>query len=563
MTTIQETTLTVAQYAVRRLAALGITHAFGVPGDYAFPFNDALESCEGLRWVGCANELNAAYAADGYARVKGASILCTTYGVGELSALNGVMGSKAENVPVFHLAGQASTRLQRAHRITHHTLGDGVFGNFASISQQAAYVSTNLTPDNVIAEMERVIAQTLMRCQPAYITVAQDVAMMPVAGIPLTARRLEEISRGYSDSNELRAAVFAVTERLAAARAPVAFVSHWVSRQRLQPVAAEFLAKARLGYVTTTMDKATLEETNPLFIGMYAGSQSVPSVKAAVDDADCVITLGGVFWSDFNTGLWTQNINEQTLIELHGDHVRIGQNSFGPVALEDMLRALTATTPVFAGVTTEARTMPPLTGNADDPVSSANFYPRLQRFLRERDIVISETGSCILPMAAMPLPTGSEFFNQTLWGSIGWATPAVLGAALADPTRRVILVTGDGAHQLTANELGTMARNNIKPIIFVLNNNEYAIEEVLNQTVGHVYDELTRWQYHLLPTALGCTNWFTAQVQTVAELDAALQRAASGESAAYIEIVLGAADLPNQLPQTVIESLYQVTPPNS
>ena len=153
MTTSPTTPLNVAQYAVHRLAALGISHAFGIPGDYAFPFNDALESCAGLRWVGCANELNAAYAADGYARVKGAALLCTTYGVGELSALNGVMGSKAENVPVFHLAGQASTRLQRAHRVTHHTLGDGVFGNFTPISEQAACVSANLTPDNVIAEM--------------------------------------------------------------------------------------------------------------------------------------------------------------------------------------------------------------------------------------------------------------------------------------------------------------------------------------------------------------------------------------------------------------------------
>ena len=117
-------------------------------------------------------------------------------------------------------------------------------------------------------------------------------------------------------------------------------------------------------------------------------------------------------------------------------------------------------------------------------------------------------------------------------------------------------------NQTFTNEIGTMARNGIKPIIFVLNNDEYAIEEVLNQTIGHAYDKLARWQYHLLPAALGCLDWFSVRVKSLGQLDAALQRAASGDSAAYIEIVLGAADAPRQLPEAIIDSLYQVNPPS-
>jgi indolepyruvate decarboxylase len=78
---------TVAQYTLSRLAQLGIDRVFGVPGDYAFSIDDAAEQVPGLVWVACTNELNAAYAADGYARIRGAAILSTTYGVGELSAL--------------------------------------------------------------------------------------------------------------------------------------------------------------------------------------------------------------------------------------------------------------------------------------------------------------------------------------------------------------------------------------------------------------------------------------------------------------------------------------------
>src|SRR4029077_11387282 len=81
---------------------------------------------------------NASYAADGYARIRGAAMLATTYGVGELSAINGVMGAKAERSLVFHVVGMPSYQNQRVHKIAHHTLGDGVFGNFVALSAGAA-----------------------------------------------------------------------------------------------------------------------------------------------------------------------------------------------------------------------------------------------------------------------------------------------------------------------------------------------------------------------------------------------------------------------------------------
>jgi indolepyruvate decarboxylase len=122
-------TVSVADYIVERLAAEGINHCFGVAGDYVFPICDAVDSSAKVKWIGCANELNASYAADGYARIRGAAMLVTTYGVGELSALNGVMGAKAERSLVFHVVGMPSYQHQRLGKIAHHTLGDG--GAFA------------------------------------------------------------------------------------------------------------------------------------------------------------------------------------------------------------------------------------------------------------------------------------------------------------------------------------------------------------------------------------------------------------------------------------------------
>jgi indolepyruvate decarboxylase len=133
----------------------------------------------------CSNELNASYAADGYARIRGAAMLATTYGVGELSAINGVMGAKAERSLVFHVVGMPSYQNKRVHKIAHHTLGDGVFGNFVELSAGAACCHAVINPGNCVVEMERVIAEARRNNQPAYIAVPSDCALSPV----VSARR--------------------------------------------------------------------------------------------------------------------------------------------------------------------------------------------------------------------------------------------------------------------------------------------------------------------------------------------------------------------------------------
>ena len=170
----------VADYIVERLAAEGIDHCFGVAGDYAFPLCDAVDSSTKVKWIGCSNELNASYAADGYARIRGAAMLVTTYGVGELSAINGVMGAKAERSLIFHVVGMPSYQNQRLRKIAHHTLGDGVFGNFVELAASAACSHAVINPENCIVEMERIIAEARRNNQPAYIAVPSDYALSPV-----------------------------------------------------------------------------------------------------------------------------------------------------------------------------------------------------------------------------------------------------------------------------------------------------------------------------------------------------------------------------------------------
>src|ERR1700689_3166262 len=173
---------TVIQHVLSRLHDIGIRDVFGVAGDFAFPIDDAVSSNRDLRWVGCCNELNAAYAADGYARIKGVAALCTTYGVGELSAINGIAGSYAEHLPVFHLVGTPNMATQSGRKLMHHPLGDGAYDLFRRMTEPVVVADAVMTPDNVAYETERLIFEALYHRRPVYMAFPADPAVQPVLG---------------------------------------------------------------------------------------------------------------------------------------------------------------------------------------------------------------------------------------------------------------------------------------------------------------------------------------------------------------------------------------------
>lgn len=573
--------LTVAEYTLSRLSQLGIDRIFGVPGDYAFPINDAAEVVSGLSWVGCANELNAAYAADGYARIRGAAILSTTFGVGELSALNGVMGSKAQRLPVFHLVGMPSERIQKLGLITHHTLGDGVYDQFRRLSAAACCVEAVLSPDNCVQELERVIREALRQSRPAYLLISEMQAILPVRGQLPQAQPLPSLRRQSSVPQELEAAVSAILLRLERAQRPVLMVTDLVRRYGLRRLAEAFIRKANLPTVVAPYDKGCVEEALPPLIGLYAGEESSSAlVRATVEEADLVLDLGGVVPADLNTGGWSVPSNAPCRVTVHDDWVRVDDKVFLHTALEDVLRALVervlprvdSNHPSWLenpseGSGEEGRDDGGNEGEAGDDggsqgdgLTSAQLYPRLFRHFKPGDTLLIETGSCLLHLLPRALPAGVDAELQGLWGSIGWATPACLGVAMAKTSGRTWVVTGDGAHQLTLNELAVMGRYDVKPVLVVLNNGLYGIEDVLSER-GHGYDDLAAVQYHLLPTALGCKGWLTAKVATVKELEAVLAQIDEADGAVYIEVMLANAES-QPLPKRTLDQFYKLqTPP--
>ena len=554
-------TPTVAEYVLTRLAQLGIDKVFGIPGDYAFSIDDAVEQIPALEWVVCANELNAAYAADGYARIRGAAILTTTYGVGELSAINGVMGSLTHRVPVFHLVGMPSERLQVQNLITHHNLGDTNYSRFVPISSTAAGVSAVLTPTNCVEELERVIREALRLSKPAYIAISELSGYSPLVGTPVTGKPLAEIKRQQSVPQELENAIGSILARLEKAKNPVAIVTALTARYGLRDQVHELLSKINLPTAIAPAEKGSLDESIPQFIGLYHGDFSNPaSVKQVIESADLVLDIGGIILSELNAGLFTDNLDRSRMISIRDNHVQIDTKVFVNTAIDDVLAGLLAKVTTRAqAVVSEKVGLLPVLDSGNDKLSSANFYPRLQRCLKAGDTMVIETGTCMMHLNPMVLPEGVGAEGQGLWGSIGWATPATLGVCLAKKSGRTWMVTGDGSHQLTLNEIGVMGRYGIKPVIFVINNDIYGVEDFFSER-GHVYDDIARLNYHLLPEAFGCKGWLTAKVGTVAELEDIIGKIEKHDGAAYIQVLIPESES-QPLPAEVIDRDYKLRIP--
>ena len=545
--------VTVVEHVLARLKKLGIREVFGVPGDFSFGITDAVVEDPELRWIGTSNELNAAYAADGYARVKGFGALSTAFGVGELSALNGIAGSYTEHVPVFHLAGMPNTKTQRERRLVHHTLGKGEFDVFLKMSRPAVCASAVLTPENAAVEVERLIAAALAHRRPVHIGIPADCATAPVLPAAAVGQDLEPAT----DPEALKEAVEAIAEKLDKAKTAVILAGYLIPRLGCTAQAMALVEAAGLPFATMFMDKTALDETHPQYIGMYDGRIMNQDIREFVEGCDCVLNLGAL-WSDLNTGAFTANIDPARMISVRHHYVQVGRALFPDIEMCDALVALAGKVGKKQVPAPKVHGLGAPQGAPHDKITPDYLYPRWESFFRPGDLVVAETGTVSMGLAFALMPRGSVFLNQTLWCSIGWGTPAALGAALAAPEKRTVLITGEGAHQMTAQEIGTFCRYGVKPIIFCLNNQGYLIERLLCKEPLASYNDLAGWDYQQLPRVMGCTDWFCARATTNGELDAAMEKAATCGTGAYIEVVtdmMAASPMAERLHES-IQTLY-------
>src|SRR5580693_7817088 len=170
----------IGDFLLRRLEEAGLRHLFGVPGDYNLALLQQLQDSDSLTWVGTCNELNASYAADGYARLNGLGALLVTNGVGPLSAINGIGGSCSEHVPVICISGSIPLRSIDRGQGMHHTMADGTWDHFLSAYAQVTAAQARLTPRNAATEIDRLILAAWREKLPVYMELPSDIAYLDV-----------------------------------------------------------------------------------------------------------------------------------------------------------------------------------------------------------------------------------------------------------------------------------------------------------------------------------------------------------------------------------------------
>ncbi|GAA5966031.1 hypothetical protein JCM8115_004804 [Rhodotorula mucilaginosa] len=596
------------QFLLERLTQLGVKRLFGVPGDFNLTFLDLVEEHKGIQWVGNCNELNASYAADGYARVKqsqmnalhegeqsdskpghakdaqgtdksqggvrGLGALLTTFGVGELSAVNGIAGAYSERVPVLHIVGVPSTKLQKSKALLHHTLGDGAFNVFEQASKGITCARAFLQrAEDAAAEIDRVIFEALRTARPAYVTLPTDLVFTPVdkkrletpiipdrvgfhdKNVLPTGKKVEE-----EEKERLEFVVDEIARLWSKAKEPVVLIDACAIRYGVGHLVRDLIKATGVRFYTTPMGRSAIDEDpNDGFGGVYVGGVTDPHVKELVEKTDLAFMVGSLK-SDFNTGEFSYPFDQKNVIELHSDHTLVQYATYPDVSFHQLLPALTKVLErkdqLSKPSPTQGLKVHIPDGPKDKMVTQAAFWPMMGQFLREDDIVVAETGTSSFGMIGTPLPKGATFVSQVLWGSIGWAGGSTLGALLAaeesPKPRRVVVFTGEGSLQLTAQEVSTMVRLNLKPILVVLNNDGYVIERKIHgEEAG--YNDIATWKWgQLLDTFNGYnppkkTKSLLASTRGELEQILADPEFAKAEQIQLLEVVMGRQDAPEAL----------------
>jgi indolepyruvate decarboxylase len=533
--------MSVGEFLLRRLREAGIEHAFGVPGDYNLELLQQMEDTGTLTWIGACNELNASYAADGYARLKGLSALIVTNAVGALSSINGIAGSYSEHVPVICICGSIPLKSIERGRGMHHTMADGTWDRFIDAFARVTAAQARITPHNAVTEIDRLITTAWHDKLPVYMELPSDIAYLDIE-VPTTPLMLAEPP---SDPERLRSCAAAITGRLARATSPAILVDSDVDRFGAAAEVMGLAEKIQAPVAVISTAKAAIDETFHQYIGLYNGKASQPGVQEAIEQSDCLLSIGYRL-IDLTSGDFTASLPAST-INLRGHSVDVGEDNYQAVTLKEVLRGVIDTVPQVTnrGTRRFAAAAAAVMGNghADGSakLTQAAYWQAIQGYIRSGDVLIAEDGTSYASFG-LQLPPNCTFVSQPIWGSIGYTVPSLLGTLTAAPDRRHLLFVGDGSFQLTAQEVSTMLRHDYKPVIFLINNGGYTIERCwLGKTSR--FNDVADWSYADLPKVFQKnTTARSFVVKTIADLEKALS--APNDRLIFIESVMDPFDAP-------------------
>jgi indolepyruvate decarboxylase len=531
----------IGTFLLRRFQEVGIRHIFGVPGDYNLALMQQLEDRGEPAWIGNCNELNASYATDAYARINGIGAMVVTHGVGTLSAINGIAGAYSEHVPVILVSGSLPLRAVERGDLMHHTVVDREMGNLLRIFAEVTAAQTRLTPDNAAAEIDRLILTAWRRKLPVYLELPSDICLVEIE-VPERPLKLEMTA---SETAGLKACSGTILERLSSARSPAFLLDLDAIRFGVCANVMNLAERYQAQVATLNCAKGAVPESSPRFVGTYAGVASSPATRAAIEGSDCLLAVG-YRRVETTVGFFTDKLPAST-IYLNSSSVDTPGKNYQGVYVAELLKSLVDSSSGVVAKKSVAR--PPKESPfapSDERLTQDSYWQAIQNFVRPGDVIVVEDGASSAGMGRLTLPDDCTYITGAfVWCSIGYATPALLGAILASPGRRHILLTGEGSLQMTVQELSTVLRHDLKPFIFVINNSGYTVERaVLGKDAR--YNDVANWRYSELPRVFSREEKAdTYVVSTSKELQKVLD--APHSSLVLVESVMDKYDAPIDL----------------
>lgn len=540
--------ISVGGYLAKRLERVGIKHYFGVPGDYNLILLDELLKNKNLQFIGCCNELNAGYAADGYSRANGIAALVVTFSVGGLSALNAVAGAYSEDLPIIVISGGPNTNSEPENQLLHHTLGEVRYSyqrDIYSVITKEAVIIKHI--EDAPYQIDTAIQTSLEKQKPVYIEIPCNIA-----GLQTHEPQLFEFTKTTKSNPEaLSEAVESTATILNSAPKPIL-----VAGVKLRPWNAFNSFKTlveKSGYAAATMPNAKgyFPEDHPNYIGTYWGPVSSPGTAETVESANAYLFAGPTF-SDYTTTGYSSLINHSKLIHVGPDYVELPNKTYNKVYINEFLKELSNVISYNdASLVAYNRIRPDhLKTNkliSDEILTTKKLLKMVEDMLDSNSAVIAETGDSWFNGMNLVLPNDCKFEIQMQYGSIGWSVGATLGYQLAaTPQRRIISLIGDGSFQLTAQEISTMIRYNLNPIIFLINNGGYTIEVEIHDGP---YNNIQNWNYADLVNVFNgdSGNGISFKVNTEGELKKAINKSLKHKGLSLIEVIIDRDDCSKEL----------------
>jgi indolepyruvate decarboxylase len=554
-------TTTAAKYILTRLSQHGVNMLFGVPGATCDPLFAAARST-GMAVVVNSSDLEAGYAADGFARMRGLGAVAVTYGVGTMSLLPAIGGAYAERSPVVLINGGPSAedlRLQKelgtlfSHSIGREKTDLTIFREVTEYAARAEKAS------DVPKVVDTALRTALTAQRPVYIEIPKHLwdAKCPAPEGAL------DVSLTPSGQESLIAAE--LIEKLRAASRPVLLLGIEVQRYGLENAVTALVEKLQLPWATTMLAKSVIPEQTAGFVGVYGGERAVPSVKKIIEGADAVLAIGCVMGRQYRR-LVTQSRDKLMLLANQAAQQGRGpaiKAALAPV-LAELQRQPWQPNPEHIertrhpGLSFRQRraSVPAPKGAAGAMAERGLTYDEVLEevsgFLDESFIAITDTSLSMYPAAELNVTGRKGFLCNAVWQAIGYSVGAAVGVGLAQD-RRPLVICGDGGFQMTAQSLSTMAQRKMRAVVIVLDNGHYGIEQWLLDprffrdpaTPLLPYLALNRWNYAELAKSLGFSS--AKMVEALPDLRQLLADSKNSPGPVLIHALIKPRDVPSVL----------------